>query len=131
MSARFARATGMADLKILIVEDNPLIANAIERAGEELQMRADHASDGWQAIEKLEAGDYDAIVIDADLPLHSGFGVLTYLREEVGAGFANVLLMTSADHGELQRKVDDRVSIISRTDEVAELAQAVRRVVSC
>jgi len=48
--------------RILIVEDNPMLAEAIERAGEQLQLFADRATDGWDAIEMLECGEYAAIV---------------------------------------------------------------------
>ncbi len=107
-------------MKILLVEDNPLIVSAIEREGDSKQIRTEHATDGWDAIEKLENDDYSAIVIDTDLPRHSGFGVLTYLREEIGLDFGNVVVMTSSD-----RKFDDRVSVVRKTDEMSELARAV------
>ena len=83
--------------RLLIVEDNPSITAAIERAGERLELHIDVASDGWDAIELLRDGSYRAIVIDTDLPRHSGYGVLSYLREEKGDHLRNVILMTSAD----------------------------------
>ncbi|HEY2325492.1 MAG TPA: response regulator [Thermoanaerobaculia bacterium] len=108
-------------MKILLVEDNPLIASAIEREGEQNQIRTEHATDGWDAIEKLENDDeYSAIVIDTDLPRQSGFGVLTYLREEIGPRLGNVVVMTSSD-----RTFDDVVNVIRKTDEISELARAV------
>lgn len=107
-------------MKILLVADNPLIASAIEREGDSKQIRTEHATDGWEAIEKLENDDYSAIVIDTDLPRHSGFGVLTYLREELGPGLANVVVMTSSD-----RTFDDVVNVVRKTDEISELARAV------
>jgi len=107
-------------MKILLVEDNPLIVSAIEREGEQKQIRTEHASDGWEAIEKLENDDYSAIVIDADLPRQSGFGVLTYLREEIGPNLGNVVVMTSSD-----RKFDDAVNVVRKTDEISALARAV------
>jgi len=113
-------------MKILIVENNPLIASAIERAGEELQMSVDHASDGWEAIEKLETQDYAAIVIDSDLPRQSGFGVLTYLREEVGPQLDHVVVLTSSDRDEFQSRLAERVNVIRTTDVVDELTAAVR-----
>jgi DNA-binding response OmpR family regulator len=114
-------------MRLLIVEDNPLIAQAIELAGDELQMTSDRANDGWEAIEKLELEDYDAIVIDTDMPLHSGFGVLTYLREEVGTELGNVIVLTSSDRDEVRRKLQqERVNVIARTDEVSVLTRAVR-----
>jgi len=107
-------------MKILLVADNPLIASAIEREGEAKQIRTEHATDGWEAIEKLENDDYSAIVIDTDLPRHSGFGVLTYLREEIGPNLGNVVVMTSSD-----RTFDDAVNVVRKTDEISELARAV------
>ena len=108
-------------MKILLVADNPLIASAIEREGESKQIRTEHATDGWEAIEKLETDDdYSAIVIDTDLPRHSGFGVLTYLREEIGPNLGNVVVMTSSN-----RTFDDAVNVVRKTDEISELARAV------
>src|ERR1043166_2107053 len=107
-------------MKILLVEDNPLIVSAIEREGESKQIRTEHATDGWEAIEKLENDDFSAIVIDTDLPRHSGYGVLPYLREEIGPDLANVVVMTSSD-----RKFDDAINVVRKTDQISELARAV------
>ncbi|HET7710864.1 MAG TPA: response regulator [Thermoanaerobaculia bacterium] len=115
-----------ADRKILIVEDNPLLAEALERAGAQLEIETECASDGWEAIEKLEHAHYSTIVIDTDLPRHSGFGVLTYLREEVGDHLENVILMTSSDQDALERHVSgERVRVIRKTMAVDELARAI------
>ena len=108
--------------RILVVENNPLVTRAMEAAGHE----CDYASDGWEAIRKLETEDYAAIVIDADLPRLSGFGVLTYLREEVG-DLDNVFLMTSLDCEHLRSKVTgEHAHVIDRNDAVAELKKFVR-----
>ncbi len=115
-------------MKILVVEDNPLISQAIERTGEEFRLTTDTASDGWEAIEKLESEDYDAIVIDTDLPRRSGYGVLTYLREEVGDDLDNVIVTTSSDRDEVRRKVTDRVRVVEKNDD--EIMKAVRAICS-
>lgn len=111
--------------KLLVVEDNPLIAAAIERAGERLQMQTDVATDGWQAIEMLRDGTYRAIVIDTDLPRHSGYGVLSYLREEKGDHLRNVILMTSSDTDSVRDRVREELQIIAKTERVDDLANAV------
>jgi DNA-binding response OmpR family regulator len=116
-------------MKLLIVEDNPLIAAAIEKAGEQLNLQADVASDGWDAIEKLQTEEYSAIVIDTDLPRHSGYGVITYLREEVGDHLDNVVLMTSADHDALRHRTSESVRVIDKTDLVDEIAAAIGKMV--
>ena len=113
--------------RILIVEDNPMLAEAIERAGEQLQLSADCASDGWDAIGYLESEQYAAIVIDTDLPRHSGYGVLTYLREENGMELDNVILMTDSDCDEVRRKVSgQRVTVIAKNGAVDEIARIVK-----
>lgn len=114
--------------RILIVEDNASIARAIEEAGEGLRVTYDRATDGWDAIEKLETSDYDAIVIDADVPHHSGYGVLTYLREEVGEHLDNVILMTSSDRDEIRRRVGGgHLTVCDKADAVAEITRVVGR----
>ena len=111
--------------KLLIVEDNPLIAAAIEKAGERLNMRAEFATDGWDAIEKLRSGDYAAIVIDADLPRHSGYGVITFLQEENGDSLENVLLMTTGDHDSLRQRTSEHLRVIDRTEAIDDIAAAL------
>ena len=112
-------------MKLLIVEDNPLIAAAIEKAGERLNLKADFATDGWDAIEKLQNEKYSAIVIDTDLPRHSGFGVVSYLREEVGDCLGNVLLMTSADHATVRQYTGESLRVIGKTEQVDEILAAL------
>ena len=112
-------------MKLLIVEDNPLIAAAIEKAGERLHLQADFATDGWDAIEKLQNEQYTAIVIDTDLPRHSGYGVVSYLREEVGDRLDNVVLMTSSDHATVRQHTCASLRVIGRTEQVDEIVAAL------
>ncbi|HEX2060496.1 MAG TPA: response regulator [Thermoanaerobaculia bacterium] len=106
--------------KVLVVEDNPAICREMEA-----QFNCDCATDGWDAIEKLETEEYAAIVIDADVPRHSGFGVLTYLREEVGGALPNVILMTSHDRDAIRRRLGDGMTVVDKADAVAELTRVL------
>jgi DNA-binding response OmpR family regulator len=114
-------------MKLLIVEDNPLIAAAIEKAGERLNLQADVATDGWDAIEKLQTEEYSAIVIDTEVPRHSGYGVITYLREEVGDHLDNVVLMTASDREEVQHLTSESLRVIGRTEEIEVIVAAMTR----
>lgn len=107
--------------RILVVEDNPAISRAIED-----KFDCDHAIDGWDAIEKLETGDYAAIVIDADVPRQSGYGVLTYLREEVGDDVGNVIFMTSSGgHDAVRRKFGLALHVIDKENAVEEITRVL------
>jgi len=106
--------------KVLVVEDNPAICREMEA-----RFNCDCATDGWDAIEKLETCDYDAIVIDADVPHHSGYGVLTYLREEVGGELPNVIFMTNNNRDEIRRRVGNTLNVIDKANAVAEVARVL------
>lgn len=108
------------DDRVLVVEDNPAICREMEA-----QFNCDCATDGWDAIEKLETEEYAAIVIDADVPHHSGFGVLTYLREEVGGALPNVILMTSHDRDGIRRRLGDGMTVVDKADAMAELTRVL------
>ena len=113
-------------MKLLIVEDNPTFATAIEQAGEQLNLQADVATDGWDAIEKLQNEQYSAIVIDTDLPRHSGYGVVTYLREEVGDHLDNVVLMTSSDCEVVRHQTSETLRVIEKTQQIDAIVAALR-----
>src|SRR5687768_14521798 len=104
--------------RILVVEDNPTVARAIEE-----KYACDYATDGWDAIEKLETGEYAAIVIDADVPNQSGYGVLTYLREEVGDDVGNVIFLTSSPHEAVRRKFGAALHVVDKENAVEEITR--------
>ena len=106
--------------RILVVEDNPSISSAIEE-----RYVCDRATDGWDAIGKLETGDYAAIVIDADVPCQSGYGVLTYLREEVGDDVGNVIFMTSSGHDAVRRKFGSALHVVDKEDALEEITRVL------
>jgi DNA-binding response OmpR family regulator len=106
--------------KVLVVEDNPTICHELEQ-----RFNCDCASDGWDAIGKLETGQYAAIIIDADVPHSTGYGVLTYLREEVGGELPNVIFMTSEEPSSIRRRVGTTLTVISKSDAVSEVARVL------
>lgn len=113
---------------MLIVEDNPAIAAAVEMASEQLNFGSDVAIDGWDAIELLRTGRYAGIIIDADVPHRSGFGVIRYLREESAVASRKVLVMTSGDRETVRHRVDDELQVIRASDSVDVIAAAMREV---
>ena len=114
------------DKRVLVVENNPLIAAALEKAGQKLNLEVDVATDGWDAIEKLRTESYGGIVVDTDLPLHSGYGVLTYLRQENGDDFANVMVVTSGDRDAVRQRISATLNVIPKSDAVDYVEAAMR-----
>jgi two-component system response regulator VanR len=89
-------------MRVLIVEDEPLLADAI-RDGLRLEaIAADVAGDGHTALELLDLNSYDIAVLDRDIPGPSGDEVA---RQIVAAGSGlPILMLTAAD------RLDDKAS---------------------
>lgn len=69
-------------LRILLAEDNPAMANVmrfnLQRIGAEVAI----AQHGKEAIELLEAHDFDLLVSDLQMPQMSGDELCRYLRQQ-------------------------------------------------
>lgn len=92
-------------MRILVVEDEPLLADAIAEWLRDETHAVDVAYDGAAALERASVNDYDVVVLDRDLPAVPGDKVC---RELVEAGSAaRVLMLTAA------AEVTDRVSGLS------------------
>ena len=87
---------------ILVVEDNPadvtLVREALEEGGADL--RIDAVSRASEALAKIQAHDYDAILLDLNLPDTRGIDTISTI---VGSGAAApiVVLTGSEDDEEL------------------------------
>ncbi len=85
----------MGNVRVLVVEDEPLMAEAI-RDGLRLEaIAADLASDGDTALEMLSVNDYDVAVLDRDIPGPSGDEVAETIVAS-GSGMP-ILMLTAAD----------------------------------
>src|SRR6266403_1125611 len=88
-------------MRILVVEDDSLLAQGLTRVLTRAGHAVDKAETGVQADKALRAGSYDLVVLDVGLPDIDGFEVLRRLRLRHAA--VNVLVLTARD------AVEDRV----------------------
>lgn len=79
--------------RILIVEDEPSIALALEDDLRREGYAVDVAMDGEEACRRGETGRYDLILLDVMLPRKDGFEVCRHLRSE---GVKTPILMLTA-----------------------------------
>ena len=90
------------DVRVLVVEDEELLAEAVARGLRREGMAVDVALDGASALEKLGVNAYDVVVLDRDLPNVHGDDVC---RSVVSSGEgARVLMLTAA--GTVDQRVD-------------------------
>ncbi|MCI9678130.1 MAG: response regulator transcription factor [Oscillospiraceae bacterium] len=80
-------------MRILIVEDERLLAETLADILTQAHYIVDVSYDGESGLDNARSGIYDAVVLDVMLPKLDGFAVLRRLREERNA--APVLLLTA------------------------------------
>jgi two-component system OmpR family response regulator len=91
-------------MRLLIVEDDPLLADGLARALKQAGFAVDSAADGHCADHMLVNQAYDLVILDLGLPKLDGMEVLRRLRRRGGAaGTAPVLILTARD------QLEDRV----------------------
>lgn len=88
--------------RVLVVDDEPairaLVTKIVERAG----LPVDNARDGAEAIEKIEAAEYDVIVLDLMMPNIDGYGLISYFRNRGGRRPA-IIVVSAGDSAALRR----------------------------
>ena len=87
-------------MRVLVVEDERLLADAIADGLRRQAMAVDVTCDGNAALERLAANDYDVVVLDRDLPIASSDEVCTTL---VDSGLDTRILMLTAATAVAQR----------------------------
>ena len=88
-------------MRVLLVEDEPRIADFIRRGLAEEGHAVDIATDGEEAVDWPSVADFDVIILDVMLPIRDGFDVCRTLRAQ---GLrAPILMLTAKD------AVEDRV----------------------
>jgi len=69
-------------MKILIVEDEHLIANALKKGLEQEHYTVDLVFDGLKGLDLAASGDYDIVLLDLMLPKMDGMEICRQLRSQ-------------------------------------------------
>ena len=88
-------------MRVLLVEDDPTIAEFVEGGLREAGFAVERAADGRTGLEMAVAESYDAAILDVMLPQMDGLALIDALRAR---GIRMPVLILSA-----KRSVDDRV----------------------
>ena len=75
----------MADvgtIRILYMEDDPGLARLVQKSLKRAGYSVDVAEDGEQGVAQYQAGDYDVLIVDQNMPVYSGLKVLEVLSKE-------------------------------------------------
>jgi len=85
----------VATLEILVVDDDPALRTALDRALKLEGYRVSFAHDGRQALQMMTGGSQDAVILDLGLPLMDGLEVCRRARDR--GDRTPVLMLTARD----------------------------------
>ncbi len=95
----------MGGMRVLVVEDEKLLAHTITEGLRQESLAVDVVHDGQAALDRLNVNAYDVVVLDRDLPVVHGDEVCRRVLES--GRDTRVLMLTAAG------TVDDRVAGLS------------------
>jgi|688.fasta_scaffold71001_5 DNA-binding response OmpR family regulator len=82
-------------MKLLLIEDDPLINSDLQRLMRHWGYICDLAVDGRIGLEMMDATCYDLVVIDVNLPVLDGFAVARKIREKRNRYQPFILMLTA------------------------------------
>ena len=134
-SSQVATAADVKRAKILVVDDDPGITTVIKKALGQLSMNVEvfTASDGVEALEKMELHRPDLAILDVNMPRMDGFTVCDHLRKDIRTAFLPILMLTANDDQDNRTKgylvgTDDYMSKpFAVPDLVARVSRLLRR----
>ncbi len=96
------RPSELADMPVLVVDDNPTNRSWLEAMLKNWAMRPTLAADGFEALELLARQPYPLILLDGHMPGMSGFDVAQQIQEDRRS--ATVIMLTSSgERGDAKR----------------------------
>lgn len=89
-------------MKLLLAEDEKELSNALVRILRHSNYTVDAVYDGLEALDYLDADDYDCVILDVMMPKLDGFSVVKKLRER--GNHVPVLMLTA------KSELDDKIA---------------------
>ncbi len=118
-------------MRVLLVEDDAMIGQAVQDALRDVSYAADWVTDGWSALNAAASQRYDIVLLDLGLPGKDGLDVLRTIRARDDA--TPLLIITARDGLEsriqgLDSGADDYVlKPFAMTELLARMRAVLRR----
>ena len=83
------------DTKILVVDDDPFILDMYVIKFKEQGFQIDTATDGKMALERIDAGKPDIVLLDVVMPKMDGFDVIKKIQDSKTPRAFKILFLTN------------------------------------
>ncbi len=92
------------NIRILLVEDNPINRQIAVEVMESNGLRVDVADNGQQAVESVKQRSYDAVLMDVQMPVMDGYTATRLIREDHQNRNLPIIAMTAYCQEENRKK---------------------------
>jgi CheY-like chemotaxis protein len=79
-NANFRLLPSLNDLKILVVDDNPINIKSMLRFLEIWGATYESCNDGMTAVKKIQAENFDLVLMDLEMPIMDGYTAINKLK---------------------------------------------------
>jgi len=83
--------------RILFVDDDPILREFAQANLSSPSVVVDLAANGREALNLIEAGDYDVVLLDLEMPVLNGFDILAELRSDARFQHLAVIVQTGRE----------------------------------
>lgn len=112
--------------KVLVVDDDEDLREALAEALRSAGMQVDQAADGKEALERMMSGEMpDVILLDMHMPTVDGAQLLDRLRLTPGGHKARVILLTADTSARMMRFASE-AKLLQKPIDLDELEAAVK-----
>ena len=118
------------EYKILVVEDNKINQVVTKKLLENNHFKCEIVDDGYAALELVSKIDFDAILMDINMPIINGFETSKLIRQK---GIAiPIIAVTAFDKQDIEEKIIDAQidEVIVKPFESHKLFETIKRLVN-
>jgi CheY-like chemotaxis protein len=113
---------------ILVVDDEPLIAMALEAALEDAGYQVLTAANGRHALERLAEASADLVLLDMMMPIMSGPALLKAMASDPSLEDIPVIILSSLPEPTIRAQADGAAEILRKPYTEDEVLDAIARV---
>jgi DNA-binding response OmpR family regulator len=126
---RVIKQNGRERISVLMVDDDPHIAEMLRQQLPESEFSVDSAPDGVAGLEAVEANRPDVLLLDIMMPRLDGFGVIERLRENPKTQDLPIIVISAKDlTDEESARLRESVTLVMRKQgfDGEKLAQEIK-----
>lgn len=114
----------------LVVDDDDPIRTMLAKVVERQNLAVDTARDGAEAIQRIDARDYDLILLDLMMPRIDGYGVLKHMHDHHPDRLGCTIIASAVPETEILRRFNYPVfRIHAKPFDLAQLIEDIKQCV--